>query len=357
MALKINRIALVSLILSACLAGVAHAVGTHVFGAIKQTLDASTTTVKTGYYLATSLSAVDPDLAAGNITVGRTIFGFVGTYTSDADAVAANILSGHTGYVNGVEISGLMPVRTLSAANDTMAAGSYAATALHSVDTDLVPAVIMPGVNIFGITGSMSVGVNFNLPDTGQTTGVVAAFGEDHDYSSTPMSYTDNGVTVTDNVTGLMWVQSGYGTPYSGSPPYILVGLYYQYTWWDAVKYCDGLDLGGYTDWRLPNFQELVSIVDYGKHGPAINTIFEHTQTSPYWSATPTSSSDAIWLNFDTGAAQPDMMVREQYLRCVRARPLRPCSCSSIRPIRPIRPIFVFSRVLQLAPVGSRSCF
>ena len=48
------------------------------------------------------------------------------------------------------------------------------------------------------------------VPDTGQTVSYTNIFGEDHDYTINPHSYTDlgNGI-VRDNVTGLGWVKDG----------------------------------------------------------------------------------------------------------------------------------------------------
>ncbi|MCP3683231.1 MAG: DUF1566 domain-containing protein, partial [bacterium] len=43
------------------------------------------------------------------------------------------------------------------------------------------------------------------LPDTGQTISYTDTFGEDSDYSINTPTYTDNGDTVTDEVTGLIW--------------------------------------------------------------------------------------------------------------------------------------------------------
>jgi hypothetical protein len=49
--------------------------------------------------------------------------------------------------------------------------------------------------------------------------------------------------------------------------------------WEEALDYCEGLDLGGQTDWRLPNAKELQSIVDYDRspdttNSAAIDSIF-----------------------------------------------------------------------------------
>lgn len=48
----------------------------------------------------------DADLVAGNIKVGVTIANVLGTYTSDATAVAGDIALGKTAYVNGVLVTG-----------------------------------------------------------------------------------------------------------------------------------------------------------------------------------------------------------------------------------------------------------
>jgi hypothetical protein len=37
----------------------------------------------------------------------------------------------------------------------------------------------------------------------------------------------------------------------------------YQFTWQEALTYCEDLDLAGHTDWKLPDINELQSIVDY----------------------------------------------------------------------------------------------
>ncbi len=64
-----------------------------------KTLDPANDTVNAGYYVATTLSVVDADLAVGNIKSGVTIFGFLGTYLSpiSQDLVASAVATGVTG--------------------------------------------------------------------------------------------------------------------------------------------------------------------------------------------------------------------------------------------------------------------
>ncbi|MFC1856590.1 DUF1566 domain-containing protein [Thermodesulfobacteriota bacterium] len=93
--------------------------------------------------------------------------------------------------------------------------------------------------------------------------------------------------TVTDTTTGLMWQQ---------------VTETYTMNWQNALSYCEALDLGGYTDWRLPNIKELASLADLNRYGPAIDTdYFPDTfeVTEHYWSSTTFAyTTDGAWLGY-----------------------------------------------------------
>ena len=85
-----------------------------------------------------------------------------------------------------------------------------------------------------------------------------AFYGQDAQYTGNEPSYTDNGDgTITDNVTGLVWTQdiSSYSMP-----------------WSDAASYCESLDTGDVTDWRLPNLKELWSLRDFSQGWPWVDT-------------------------------------------------------------------------------------
>ena len=101
--------------------------------------------------------------------------------------------------------------------------------------------------------------------------------------------FKDNGNgTVIDNRTGLMWVKNGISEGCNNGC---------ALTWEDAVSFCENLSYAGYTDWRLPNIQELQSIVNYGVCYPAINsTYFPNTQSDYYWSSTTSVNyPDSAW--------------------------------------------------------------
>lgn len=130
------------------------------------------------------------------------------------------------------------------------------------------------------------------LPKTGQT--MIYQPGDDGSYQmGYPLGggqrFIDNGDgTIIDTVTGLMWIkdptQAGLGSP-----------MY----WYDAIIACENLDFAGHNDWRLPNINELMSIVDHSRYNPAFDTFyftpFPDTWT-PYWSSTTNASwMDGAW--------------------------------------------------------------
>lgn len=122
-------------------------------------------------------------------------------------------------------------------------------------------------------------------------------------------SYTDNGDgTVTDNVTALVWQQSVPST---------------QYTQPEAAMYCAGLNLGGYTDWRLPSVIELLSIVDRSTYAPSINAAaFPNTPSQWFWSSTPYAGAVIpVWWGVFFIYGNPTSSASElaaDYVRCVR---------------------------------------
>ena len=75
---------------------------------------AGTVSIPAGYTTGGSVSISTTEqnkIIADNIKKGVTVLGVAGTYTSDATATAANILSDKTAYVNGAKISGTMANR------------------------------------------------------------------------------------------------------------------------------------------------------------------------------------------------------------------------------------------------------
>jgi hypothetical protein len=99
--------------------------------------------------------------------------------------------------------------------------------------------------------------------------------------------------------------------------------------WIGAIKYCEDLSLGSYTDWRLPNQKELLTIADRSRYNPAIdNTVFQNIGQSTdrfspsYWSSTtriehPTTI-DAWHVHFRHGFNYYNRKDTTRNVRCVR---------------------------------------
>jgi hypothetical protein len=122
--------------------------------------------------------------------------------------------------------------------------------------------------------------------------------------------------TVIDISTGLMWQQATAPGIGSGEYPD-------RYTWEQALSYCENLGLADYNDWRLPNRNELQSILGYDASEPAIDTtFFPDPMTGFYWTSTTNAYfTDSAWIvDFVYGNVYGDYFKAENlYVRAVRS--------------------------------------
>ncbi len=180
---------------------------------------------------------------------------------------------------------------------------------------------------------------------TGQTTSYGA--GSDGDLQTgVAQAYVDNGDgTITDTSTGLMWEKkSDDGTIHDKDN---------TYTWCIPSSYLTtnvmdgtiattflatlngGLGFAGYTDWRIPNVKEALSIIDYSvpSPGPTVPPAFNTscaaactvltcscTTNFTYWSSTTYTSGpqNAWWVNLNFGGPNADAKTNPRYVRAVR---------------------------------------
>jgi hypothetical protein len=118
-----------------------------------------------------------------------------------------------------------------------------------------------------------------------------------------------SGDTVDDPRTGLTWQRA---VPAGG------------YVWLDALAYCDALVLDGASDWRLPNYKELWSIVDVTQLQPAVDPqAFPATPLENFWSSSPVGNmrTRAYAVDFANGLPRYSggpPMTTTNGVRCVR---------------------------------------
>ncbi len=142
-----------------------------------------------------------------------------------------------------------------------------------------------------------------NLWETGQKISYYT--GDDGDLErgvkwSYPRFMDNNDGTVTDNLTGLMWLKDA--DCMTSQYPYLTGGL----TWEEALDFVKGINNGtypncsaGYYDWRMPNRKEIMSLTDRSQSYPALPAGFPFINVQPNWYWTSTISADFTKVAWD----------------------------------------------------------
>ena len=182
------------------------------------------------------------------------------------------------------------------------------------------------------LTNCTPASTNGGVLQTGQTTcydsagNVIACAGTGQDgefRKGTARSYTSNANgTITDNVTGLVWEKlTNDGTIHDVNNYYTLAAAYQK------IADLNTANFAGNNDWRLPNIDELLTLVDYGRFYPAIDPVFnngvdsftEYQHSTIYWSSTTYAfGPPAVWtVYFSIGFVNP-IGPNQVYVRAVR---------------------------------------
>jgi len=137
--------------------------------------------------------------------------------------------------------------------------------------------------------------------------------------------YTNNGDgTITDHRTKLMWKQCSEGL--SSTTTACDTGVATTHSWQAALQKAPNVNSSGfanYSDWRLPNRKELLSLVERQCFNPSVNTTyFPRTAALSYWSS---SSADALiganksWIvGFRNGNISRSDRITTLHVRLVR---------------------------------------
>jgi len=116
-----------------------------------------------------------------------------------------------------------------------------------------------------------------------------------------------SGEIVTDSKTKLMWQDN-------------LDVKIYKRTWQEGIDYCEALTFGGYSDWRLPNLNELKSIRNrYERYEYSINPAFVNAEGSYYSSTSVSGSTNNVWV-VKGRDIYTNWKSADYYIRCVRTK-------------------------------------
>jgi hypothetical protein len=110
-------------------------------------------------------------------------------------------------------------------------------------------------------------------------------------------------VVVIDTNTKLMWGQEGEpGT----------------YTWVAAAAACQSSRRAGFSDWRLPSSNELMSLVDYSSSTAILSPVFKNVSAAIWSSTSAVQQSGYAWQLYGSGGVYPQVVSDLAYVRCVR---------------------------------------
>ncbi|MBN1517665.1 DUF1566 domain-containing protein [Candidatus Sumerlaeota bacterium] len=138
----------------------------------------------------------------------------------------------------------------------------------------------------------------------------------------------EDGTMVHDTTTDLVWLRDPLVVDDS-----ILVdapatspksrALIEQFNWADAISACENYEFRGYTNWRMPNRNELQSIVKYNSLNPVIDTDFFNIGAGTvFWTSTSNANNNLLaWvLSFYHGTIYTTGKANVLRVRPVRSR-------------------------------------
>jgi len=173
--------------------------------------------------------------------------------------------------------------------------------------------LVLPGA-LWAASANIAVSGQTNCYDASGNSIACAGTGQDGDLlkgvAHPAPRFTDNGDgTVTDNLTGLMWMTEAncIGNVHGAYDSEGINNGDGRVYWQTALGFVAAVNAATYdcnvstshTDWRLPNIRELESLVDLGQTGPALSSghPFTGVVSSYYWSSsTIETGPDNAWV-------------------------------------------------------------
>ena len=122
------------------------------------------------------------------------------------------------------------------------------------------------------------------------------------DYDAPANRFTAAAETVRDSVSGLMWQKQAVASR----------------TWAEALNYCEEISTADKFDWRLPNRNELASLINYEKANGAASD-FPAIAAKGFWTSTSSVAGNEAWtVDFESGKIEASEKTNTKYIICVR---------------------------------------
>lgn len=234
---------------------------------------------------------VNAKTIAVSVPHGTSVTALIATFTM----TGASVKVGATAQVSG------------TTANDFTSPVTYTVTAADSTTATYIVTVTVAAIAV-PKTGQTictdSTGTVIACANTGQDGALLKGVAWPN-----PRFTANTDTSVTDNLTGLAWVPNGNLMPTRNSG-WDQDGTVNDggVTWQHALDYVAKLNTEsylGHNDWRLPNSNELMSLVNYGQSNPGtwlnnqgfINVQDSTTQNDRYWSSTTAGTSYAWFVD------------------------------------------------------------
>lgn len=118
--------------------------------------------------------------------------------------------------------------------------------------------------------------------------------------------------------TGLMWMRCSLGQSWDGKQ---CKGEATGFSWGSALQAAGKQAFAGHTDWRLPNKNELETILEESCNSPAINPrVFPVTPPVYFWTSSPYSGlANGAWsIDFGFGSVNASVKSGSLMVRLVR---------------------------------------
>lgn len=122
----------------------------------------------------------------------------------------------------------------------------------------------------------------------------------------------DGDVVVVDRATGLMWAGDANAAGCNNRD---------SIAWGDCLDYAYNLEFAGFVDWRIPNSNELPSIINHGLRSPALDDPpFLNPGSHNHWTSTTyiIDPSKAWFVAFGNGVVSHAAKTEVYNIRCVR---------------------------------------